>query len=335
MKPLTIQNHFVASAIRGAQRQGYSLSEILAGTGIAPELLNRPMARVDPGHFVRLIQRLWQLLGDEYMGLAEGKSRPGTFATMCQLVIHAPNLEVMLKRGCRFYSLFEGAPQLHLETRGDSAFLILDSALQHSDEDHFLEESLFVIWHRTACWMVDQLIPLISARFAYPPPPHAEAYRDIFNTELQFDCEHSCLEFPAKLLSLPVVQSERTLVEFLRHSPADLLARPARDESFGGRIRALIGYDLECELPAFEEIAEELGVSPQTLRRRLKEEGTSYQALKDSIRRDIAIHCLGSPQLSINDIALKVGFAEPSAFHRAFKKWTGVTPADYRSQGAS
>mgnify|MGYP006207581605 CR=1 FL=1 len=74
------------------------------------------------------------------------------------------------------------------------------------------------------------------------------------------------------------------------------------------------------------------GVSPQTLRRHLREEGTSFQALKDELRRDIAIYHLGRADLSLLEIAEQLGFSEPSAFHRAFKKWTGLTPGAYRAQ---
>ncbi|EDY86659.1 AraC-type DNA-binding domain-containing protein [gamma proteobacterium HTCC5015] len=327
---MTIENHFAVSAVEGARRQNIPLERVLEGTGIAPDTLQTEGGSVDPSAFAKLIQRLWVLLEDEFMGLGPSRSKPGTFATMCQLVIHAPNLEVMLKRGARFYGLFEDALNIELSRDDSSAFITFNNTFNRFDANHFLEESLLVIWHRTACWMVDQLIPLKSARFSYPAPPHQSAYKAIFNTELHFDQAVTQLEFPAKFLELPVAQSERTLVEFLRESPADLLARPAKDESYAGRIRALIGYDIECDLPAFESVAEQLGLSPQTLRRRLKEEGTSYQELKDLIRRDIALHFLNKPQYSIHEIAQKVGFAEPSAFHRAFKKWVGLTPSDYR-----
>ena len=84
--------------------------------------------------------------------------------------------------------------------------------------------------------------------------------------------------------------------------------------------------------PDLEAVARHLHVSPQTLRRHLREEGTSFQALKDELRRDIAIYHLGRADLSLQAIAEQLGFSEPSAFHRAFKKWTGLTPGAYRAQ---
>src|SRR5690606_24299371 len=97
-----------------------------------------------------------------------------------------------------------------------------------------------------------------------------------------------------------------------------------------GRIRGLIGRDFSKPMPDFDWIAQELHTSPQTLRRRLKQESTSFQEIKDLLRRDMAIYYLSHQELPINDIAERVGFTEPSTFHRAFKKWTGVTPGAWR-----
>jgi len=127
--------------------------------------------------------------------------------------------------------------------------------------------------------------------------------------------------------------SERTLKRFLQNSPADLLARPDSGDSLTSQIRRLLGRDCR-HWPDLEQIARQLHASPQTLRRRLREEGTSFQELKDQLRRDLAIYHLGRDALSIQAIAEQLGFSEASAFHRAFKKWTGLTPGAYRAHRA-
>ena len=330
MKPLTIANHFVVAAIHAAASQGLPVNFILQGTGIPAELLNQNKARVSPEQFVLLIQRLWHLLEDELMGFGPVKSKLGCFATMCQLAIHSDNLEQMLKRGTRFYQLFDRVPAVSLEVHGNKARLSLQQDLLYKDKDHFLQESLLLIWHRTACWMIDQRINLSKACFSYPAPPHQEEYPSIFYCPIEFNAAQTYLEFNADMLKHKICQDQRSLTQFLKSSPADLLARPTKDASYSGKIRHLIGREINGELPSFEDIAKQLYMTPQTLRRRLKAEATSYQALKDNIRRDIAIYYLTQASLNINEIANKVGFTEPSTFHRAFKKWTGVTPLAYR-----
>jgi len=96
------------------------------------------------------------------------------------------------------------------------------------------------------------------------------------------------------------------------------------------QVRRIMGYDLSHGFPSFEEVASALNVSPPTLRRHLRKEGVSYQGLKDRCRKDTAIAYLSRPELSVSAIAALMGFTDPSAFHRSFKKWTGLTPGRYR-----
>jgi AraC-like DNA-binding protein len=187
-----------------------------------------------------------------------------------------------------------------------------------------------VIWHRLSSWLIGQGIPLNRVFFHYPEPPHSEEYRGLFHCPLAFEQPATGLAFPARFLERPVIRDELEMREFLKTSPADLLARPDDRNSYTARIRALIGRDFTQPLPDFEWIAEQLNTSPQTLRRRLKAENTSFQEIKDNLRRDIAIFHLMRDNLSINDIAHRAGFTETSTFHRAFKKWTGLTPGAYR-----
>jgi len=105
---------------------------------------------------------------------------------------------------------------------------------------------------------------------------------------------------------------------------------PASINSITYRIRELLGDDFRLEMPSFEELTELLGMSARTLRRRLEKEGTSYQRIKDNARRDVAIALLSRDGLTVSEVAEQLGFSDPSAFHRSFKKWTGQSPGSYR-----
>jgi AraC-like DNA-binding protein len=293
-------------------------------------LLDEPRARVAPEQFARLMQLLWEKLADEYMGFGRTRSKPGTFAMMCYALIHCHTLEKALTRGTLFYSLFDEAPVITLSREGDWARLTVDdSTLQ--DPDHFLVESLLVIWHRLASWLIGQRIRLQEATFRHAEPEHSAEYDLLFPNPRRFGAGSTSLLFQARYLAMPLLQDERTLKHFLEHSPADLLARPDGGDSLISQIRRLLGRDC-ASWPDLEAVAQQLHMSPQTLRRHLREEGSSFQELKDHLRRDLAIYHLGRDNLAIQDIAEQLGFSEPSAFHRAFKKWTGLTPGAYRAQ---
>ncbi|GGL60487.1 transcriptional regulator [Pseudomonas brenneri] len=330
MRERTIASHYARAALGGARRAGYDCSTLLQQLGITPELLAEPRARIAPEQFTRLLQMLWQALDDEYLGFADGPSKRGTFAMMCHALIHCRTLEKALQRGLLFYSLFPQGPRWRLSREGDMARLSLDDS-QLWDPDHFLSESLLVIWHRLGSWLIGQRIRLEQATFSYPIPVHASEYDLLFPCPLVFSAASSSLVFHSRYLNLPLLQDERTLKHFLERSPADLLSRPDEGHSLSSQIRRLLSRD-RTPWPDLEAVAQHLHISPQTLRRHLREESTNFQALKDELRRDIAIFHLGRADLSLQEIAEQLGFSEPSAFHRAFKKWTGVTPGAYRAQ---
>lgn len=336
MARLTVSAHFVTAALAGARDQGYDTRAMMQEAGIDPTLIEEDQARVTGPQYTRLMQVIWATMEDEFMGFAPARSRPGTFATLCQLVIHCDNLDCVLRLSSQFYGLFETGITMPHAIRGEEALISLQSeAPLDADRHHFLQESLLVIWHRLSSWLIGQGIPLTRATFNYPEPEHSHEYRGIFHAPLLFDQPETGLAFPARYLQEPVIRDELEMRHFLMTSPADLLARPDDRNSYTARIRALIGRDFTQPIPDFETIAHQLNTSPQTLRRRLRAENTSFQEIKDNLRRDIAIVHLTRDQLAINEIAHRAGFTETSTFYRAFKKWTGVTPGAYRSRFCS
>ncbi len=334
MDKITVSSHFVEAAISGARKHGVEPGYLLGLAGIPTEILGNPKARISASQYTRLIQNIWVTLQDEFMGFAEVRSKLGSFATMCYLVIHSTTLESVFHRGYAFYSLFEKPLTIELVKGEEQASLIIRSEARIDDPHHFLQESLLVIWHRFSCWLTGQRIILDEAHFDYPEPTHSADYKHLFNCPLHFNRSDTRLIFNKKYLHLPIIQDEPALKEFLKSSPADLLAKPDDSNTYAARIRAILGKDLSQPLPDFEFVASQVNVSPQTLRRRLKDENTSFQEIKDHMRRDTAIYFLCRHDFTINEIAFKVGFTEPSTFHRAFKKWTGLTPGEYRETSA-
>lgn len=331
MNDISVSAHFVTAALGGARRKNFDTEAMLRAADIPPELIQDPQARVSGHQYTLLMQTIWATMQDEFMGFMESPSKPGTFATMCYLVIRCHNLRAVFQRASAFYNLFEKPLYLALSEQDELATLTIETEAQIYDPHHFLQESLLVIWHRLACWLTGHQIELTTSCFSYPAPNHVKEYRHLFNSPLQFNQPKTGISFHKRYLDLPVLRDERALKQFLKTSPADLLAKPDGSSTYAARIRAIISRDFNVTVPDFEQIAQQINVSPQTLRRRLKEENTSYQEIKDQLRRDIAIHHLSRNELSINDIALRVGFTEPSTFHRAFKKWTGMTPGAYRA----
>ncbi|MFG2723305.1 AraC family transcriptional regulator [Streptomyces sp. NPDC048416] len=328
----TITVHHVRAVLRGAERHGIDTVPLLQASGIPPLLLGDDRARVTPAQFAHLFRALYRATGDEFLGLGGAPSRPGTFAMMCHAVLGCHDLGGAMRRGTAFYGLFAHGPDLALEVTGADAVFAVRGDLAGHDEDRFLTECLVIIWHRLCSWLVGRRIPLVRAAFGYPPPPHRGEYESLFGCPVRFGDTRTEAVFDARWLTAPLVRDEAALGQMLRRSPFELLSRHAYGTTVGEQVgRALAGaLRASPRLPTLDETAARLAMSPATLRRRLAREGTSFQQLKDAVRRDAAIAGLAEGREPIAEIAARLGFSEDTSFHRAFRRWTGTTPGAYR-----
>lgn len=330
----TIAIHYVTAALRGALRAGHDVTGVLVAAGIGPALLADERARVTAEQYTRLIQALWDELDDEFMGFGPRPSKRGTFPTMCLLAVHCTDLASALRRGLAFYDLFDVRPTTALVEDAGEVRFELDMA-GFDDPDRFLTESLLVLWHRFSSWLIGRRIPLRGVEFTYPEPSHGTEYHLIFGCPLHFDAPVTALHFDARFLGMPVVQDEAALRRYLRGSPAELLSRRDYGADSASQVRRILGSGIGGVLPAMESVAARLGVSAPTVRRKLAAEGTSFREVREQLLRDQAVASLVRGGESVEELALRLGFSEASAFHRAFKRWTGRSPGAYRTSSGS
>lgn len=338
----TVSICFVAAAIESVVLRGLDAQAVLLQSGISPSLLGMPQARVSAANYAALWRLVALVLDDEFFGQDSRRMKSGSFAMLCRSVVHCDTLERALDRALRFFGLLLDDIAGELATRDSVATITLHTRSVsgsvsgpvtgpvNAAQRIFAHETLLILIHGVACWLVGRRIPITAACFAYPEPAHSAEYRNMYSTELRFSEPHTRISFDAAYLDLPVVQDEKTVKDFLRVAPQNILVKYKNANSLAAKIRRRLRQLLPGELLAFETLAAELNTTPITLRRRLQEEGESYQSIKDQLRRDLAITYLSHTQRSVQDIALELGFAEPSAFHRAFKKWTGTAPGEYR-----
>lgn len=325
----TMPISFVKRLLAGAAREGVSLEELFVEVGLDPQLLAQDEYRLSSTDCIRLLQVVMRRTEDEFIGLGRGtKSKPGTFSMMAHAVINSPNLGRALLRSSQFYQLFDLPVQFQME-RGDiETRLIFETPVVPYRE--VIVEGMVFISLRFWCWLTGKNLVPLKVCFDYPAPPHAEEFQRVFRGRVEYGSDCCALVFPTQWLALPLVQNPLSLSRFLKDSLALIIQGNMQPIGLPEQIRAIISKEYGNNFPDFSMICEKLNMTPQTLRRRLKEENTSYQEIKDSIRKDAAQFYLAKEELSVDEIALMMGFSEASSFHRAFKKWTGKTPAGYR-----
>ncbi|MFI8962262.1 AraC family transcriptional regulator ligand-binding domain-containing protein [Streptomyces sp. NPDC053493] len=348
----TVSSHHVRAALLGARRHGIAAAPLLARAGLPAGLPPRVPAR----SFGRLVGTLWRRLDDELLGFGPAPSRLGTFAAMAGLVVRdSRDLRVALHRGQAFYELRPAGPHVRLlepaearapgsGTAADHAAAGSGAAAERPDEARmefdvsgwddplrFGAETTVLVAQRFAGWLIGRRLGVRRLEFGYPEPAHASEYALLFRAPCVFGASRTAVVFDRADLDAPVRRDAVALHALLRRITFDVLVCHDEPATLTTRVRRLIAAALPAgPVPPPEEVAHRLAVSPQTLRRRLAAEGTSYQRLRDQVRRDHALAALTRGSLSIEGLSQGLGFSEPSAFHRAFRRWTGATPRAYQ-----
>jgi AraC-like DNA-binding protein len=328
----SISIHFVRSAIEPVLERGLDADELLRGAGISPALLLTPQVRVTPQNFSALWLSVAAALDDELFGQDSRRMKVGSFAMLSQSLVHCATLRSALQRMARGFNLLLDDFYCSLETGERYASTAITHRPGRRQSPVFGCETLLMMQHGLACWLIGRRIPILKASFCYPEPVRSAEYGRMYSSELHFDQPGTALAFDPSFLDLPIIQDERTVREFVRQAPENIILKYKNSNGLAAQIRRRLRTSGRDQWPSFEGFAERLHMTPSTLRRRLLDEGASYQDIKDQLRRDIAIEYLCHTSSSVTDIACELGFSEASAFHRAFKKWTGANPGEYRQR---
>ncbi|TRX56522.1 AraC family transcriptional regulator [Thalassomonas sp. M1454] len=331
MKNNAIISHYITAFCNSLQRNGEDPTPLLARCNIGLNYADNNQ-RIPADSFAKLMQRTMFKLNDEYFGLVDKALPIGSFYYGSHLMLSTPSLKRSLELGMGYYQLLSDAYSIKLTIKDKTACIQAKLKKPELDPDHLLAEYILIGWHRLASWLIGKNIILKQSQFDYPAPAHETEYQFMFPGIRKFNKSCLSLEFSSHYLGMPIVQNSDSLELFLKHSFENLLLTPANDDSFNTKVRLLIE---DCEnsiFPTFEVIAKQLHMTTKTLRFKLKNEGLSYQQIKDVLRKDKAIYYLTKQNYSIAEIANKTGFSEPSGFVRAFKNWTGLTPLAYREK---
>ena len=331
----TIAGVLVEEALRCAERRGVARIAMLALAGIKPATLGAPLARVSAAQYGRLWSAIADALDDEFFGQDSHPMRRGSFALLCHAALGSRDGGQALTRIAGFLRLVLDDLRCEIDTDTTRVRIRLADADAAAPRPMFAYATAFIMIYGLLCWLVGQRIPVLAAHLRCPEPAASGEYRLMFCDAMFFDQPASYVDLAPDCVTLPVVQTAATVKVFLLEAPANFIVKYRNPDSLAARIRRKLRQSPPVDWPDSEDIAAALNMAEATLRRRLKQEGATYQSIRDALRRDLAIARLADTTQTIAEIAHALGFAEPSAFHRAFRKWTGVRPAAYRGMRAN
>jgi AraC-like DNA-binding protein len=334
MKNISQRNPTVLARIglfisHAAAEKGVFAQELLKATGFESTVYTDPDARIALALETQLWNTAAELSNDADFGLhAAEMVRPGAFDVFDYVVRTAPDLGSALGRMVRYNKLVHDLAVFNVVERHDTIciehhFSFADMRpSRHASE--FTLASLLIIGGQ----MTGQLLKPLAVTFPHSKPDRITDHLQIFGVAPVFGAELSSLTLPRSVLECPIADADAGLSRIVMAHAEQLLVNAARAmPNITTTVRNYLAENMAQGPKTLSQLAEQMRMSERSLQRRLESEGTRFAKLADEVRKELALRYIADRRLALGEVAYLLGFAEPSPFHRAFKRWTGMTPA--------
>ena len=322
---------FVQAILRAYAAQNKSPAKALEFAQITPSQAKKASAHITALQMERISSFAMHELNDEVLGCLSRKLPWGTYGMLVRASLTSPTLGVALKRWCRHHGLVADDIELSVEERDGKAHIRLRELKDLGEQREFGVLSVLRNLYGVACWLIDSRITLEQVHFAFEAPAHQAVYPLMFQGPVLFGSATPISELVMNVsyLALPLRRDEAALQRMLETALTLTVLQYRKDRLLLTQVKqALAMYPQDTH--SAEDLAPLLNLSPRSLHRQLKEEGTSLQVLKDEVRHERAIELLQRTRKPIKQVAESAGFQNEKSFIRAFKQWTGQTPAVFR-----
>lgn len=311
--------------------KGASEAALLERSGIKRMQLDDPDGRIGVGPYVRLIRAAQTLTGDPALALRwPDEVRLATLSVVGLLGEASETLLESFKQVKRYGRLVTdlGPDRFSMEAV-DGAIWCIDHRPDPNDFPELTETTFgFMVCNsRVAApstWLKE-------AHVTHPAPAYAGEYERVWGAPVTFGSHWNALRIDPSFLTTPVKVQPRYVFGILNRHAEAMLAELQASETTRGQVERLLMMTLHAGEADMDEIAQRLGLSRRTLARRLQAEGATFAKTLDELRRKLALQYLDGGKASVGEIAFLVGFSDPAAFSRAFKRWTGTSPRAFRS----
>ena len=338
-KQFTIAASYIKAMLNQAEQRGIDTAALLRDIDLDRAALeaDEPCSALAYG---LLHHRITESVGDDWFGMLSGGSvPPGALKFMCRVAVNAKTLQDAIDKSDEFFELCRGfkvKQKYHVD--GDEVVTKV-AGLDHLPNEEFKKlmqqtsptvlKSTMAAWLGFMSWLIGKEILPKAMFFPFAADKDGSKHR----YPVHYDQPFCGCSFESKYLNMPVIQQESQVDDFLRKAPYYAFNRAAySSDTLVQRVKSLMRKSIGDSFPQALDVAKRVNMSVTSLHRKLSQEGSSFQKLKDETRMEAAILYLGSPEMSTSDVAEMLGFDDPSTFNRSFKKWTGLPPGEYRKR---
>lgn len=322
----------ISSFLNNLNIYGLSIEEVIQSAGVNPLILSSPDNRLSGSEVQKIIEAAVKLTNDDNLGLKQGDRLSKGFSNILgYILMNCSTLNECWSKYCRYEKI--------IDSTSISDFKIIDktAVLSNITVDKFLEGNRQFSDFKIAGMLsyikllCKENLLLDEVHFDYSKPKNISEYQRIFQCNVYFEKSANALLFDSELLNIPVIEPNEKLLHMFEKNAEEILEAINDKNTYTDAVTAIILREIKkCSFPSIETVAKTLLLSVRSLQLYLQKEDTSYNKLAKEIRKNMAEKYLTNRNISTDEIAYILGFSENSAFHRAFKSWTGQTPVQFR-----
>jgi AraC-like DNA-binding protein len=335
MKEATFSVYITRGIVQYATKCGVDADRLCQTVGIEPSLLTMPDKQIPGTLHGAMWREAVKQTGDEDLGLHIGEAfNLAALGIVGYVLMNCQTFEQVLEKLSQYTRLFSQGAYIHYSV--SQGLVWCDCALvDHlknyllAEPRHAIESTFAALLAATKTLTGKQLYPH-TVWFQHPRPERVSEHERLFGADVRFSQPTNRTIFDASCLNWSVLSANPNLLAVFEQQAEIMLADLTQTDTLTRSVTQAIAQNLKGEVPSVETIARGLAMSVRNLQRELQAEGTSYQQILDDTRQELALRYLKKSDTPIYDVAFLLGFSEPSAFHRAFKRWTGKTPKAYR-----
>jgi AraC-like DNA-binding protein len=327
---ITVSVRSVRPVIERLGRLGLDVGAALSVAGIDPAALDDAEARLPHVAALALWHEAARRSNDDAFGIHVAEDiRPGAFDVLDYAIRASATLGEGLERLVRYHRILHDAAVVGLRVDGESVWLEHVLPPEEAALPRQVAEFIVAAWLVVARQATARDLTPVEVSFRHPSPEDLTEHRRVFRAPVRFLRPMNGLRIPRSLLDTPLARSDAGLCAVLEQYAQEILDRVPAMTTLSHRVRHVVAAALSTGVDS-DDVARRMHMSRRTLHRQLAGEGTSFKKLVDDLRRELATRYLRERRMAIAEIAFLLGFSEASAFYRAFKRWCGSTPADFR-----
>jgi AraC-like DNA-binding protein len=317
--------------IEAIMAAGGNPDQILRAVGLSRSVISDEEGFIPTSVFARLLEEGAQSTGDDCFGLHFGERYdPKNIGALVYVVLNSPTMAAAVENAGRYLRLHNEAAQVDSSIEGHHGYIRVRLARLAIKTPRQLNEYNMAVALNTIRMMAGSQWTPQEVQFAHEAPREISEHLRVFHAPVTFGCMTNAFVIDREFIERQVPAASRQLYKILKQYLERLLNEMPAENGLIASVRRIIAELIRDGAPKLPRVAKEMAMSPRTLQRQLKEYGVNFKELVENTRRLVALNYLRNPMNTLTEIAFLLGYSELSAFNRAFKRWTGSTPLNYR-----